>query len=91
MLLGGEQPRLPLVLEPVAFAPDVEHVAVVQQPVQDGWGDDGVAAVRPNRRAAAENNPWGPAMRRGRSGLELTPCPPGNPAKGRLGVGGPGL
>ena len=43
MLLGGEQPRLPLVLEPVTVATDVEHVAVVQPPGQDRWGDDGVA------------------------------------------------
>ena len=43
MLLGGEQPRLPFVLEPVAFSTDVEHVAVVQQPVQHRRGDHGVA------------------------------------------------
>ena len=40
MLLGGEQTGLPLVLESVAFAPDVEHMTVVQQPVQDGRGND---------------------------------------------------
>ena len=33
MLLGGEQTRLTLLPEPVAFAPDVEHMAVVEQPV----------------------------------------------------------
>ena len=29
--------------EPVALATDVQHVAVMQQPVQDGRGDDSVA------------------------------------------------
>ena len=29
--------------EPVALATDVQQVAVMQQPVQDGRGDDGVA------------------------------------------------
>src|SRR5689334_15666917 len=34
----------PLLLsEPVAFAPDVEDVAVVEQSIEDGGGDDGVA------------------------------------------------
>ena len=41
MLLGGEEPGPPLLPEPVAFSPDVEHVAVVQQPGQDGRGNHG--------------------------------------------------
>ena len=43
MLPGGEQPGLPFVPEPVALPPDVEHMAVVRQPVQDGRGDDRIA------------------------------------------------
>ena len=31
-----------LLSEPIALAPDVDHVAVMQQPVEDGRGDDGV-------------------------------------------------
>ena len=41
--MRAEQTRLTLLSEPVALAADVEDVAVVQQPVQDGRGDDGVA------------------------------------------------
>ena len=48
MLLGGEQTGLPLVLESVAFAPDVEHMTVVQQPVQDGRGNDSAPRNSPN-------------------------------------------
>ena len=42
-LMRAEEPSLPLFAEPVALAPDVQHVAVMQQPVQNGRGDDGVA------------------------------------------------
>ncbi len=42
MLLRREQPGLVFLPEPVALAPDVEHVAVVQKPVQDRRGNDGV-------------------------------------------------
>ena len=42
MLPGGKQTGLPLVLEPVALSSNVQHVAVVQKPVQDRRGDDGV-------------------------------------------------
>ena len=42
-MMGAEEPGLSFCSEPVAVAPDVEHVAVVQPPVQDRWGDDGVA------------------------------------------------
>ena len=38
-----EQSRLHLLLEPVAVAPDVDGDRVVQQAVEDGGGDDGVA------------------------------------------------
>ena len=40
--MRAEQTRLTLLSELVALAADVEDVAVVQQPVQDGRGDDGV-------------------------------------------------
>ena len=40
-----EQARLMLPPEPVAFALDVEHLVVVQQPVIDGRGDDGVVLL----------------------------------------------
>ena len=40
--MRGHQPGLPLVSEPVALAADVEHVAVMQQPVEDGRGGHGV-------------------------------------------------
>ena len=43
MLLRREEPRLAFLPEPEALPPDVEHVAVVQQPVQHRRGDDGVA------------------------------------------------
>ena len=42
-MMGAEEAGVPFLPEPVALAADVEHVAVVQQPVQDGRGDDGVA------------------------------------------------
>ena len=42
LLLRREQSRLPLLPEPVALAPNVDHVAVMQQSVQDGRGADGV-------------------------------------------------
>ena len=48
MLPGGEQPGLPFVPEPVALATDVEHMAVVQQPLQDGRGDDRIAQASPH-------------------------------------------
>ena len=35
--MRAEEARLALLPEPVALSPYVEHVAVVQQPVQDGW------------------------------------------------------
>ena len=38
-----EDSGLPFLPEPVALATDVEHMAVVQQPVQHRRGDDGVA------------------------------------------------
>ena len=38
-----DEPNLPLLSELVALLPNVQHVAVVQKPVQDGRGDDGVA------------------------------------------------
>ena len=41
--MRAEEPSLPLFPEPVAFAADVQHVAVMQQPVQNCRGDDGVA------------------------------------------------
>ena len=41
--MRAEEPRLALLSEPVALPSDVEDVAVVEQPVQDGRGDDGVA------------------------------------------------
>ena len=41
--MGGEYPGLAFLPEPVALATDVQHVAVVQEPVQDGRGDHGVA------------------------------------------------
>ena len=40
VLLVGEQARLAFFPEPVAFAADGQDIAVVQQPVQDGRGDD---------------------------------------------------
>ena len=42
-MMGAEESGVPFLPEPVALAPDVEHMAVVQQPVQDRRGDDGVA------------------------------------------------
>ena len=42
-----EQSGLAFLSEPVALSPDVEHMAVVQQPVQDGRSDDGVAEQLP--------------------------------------------
>ena len=39
----GKSPACRFALDPVAFTPDVQHVAVVRQPVQDSRGDDGVA------------------------------------------------
>ena len=42
-LMRAEEACLPFLTEPVALAPDVQHVAVVQQPVQHGRGDDRVA------------------------------------------------
>ena len=41
LLQRREQSRLALLPEPVALAPNVEHMAVVEQPAQDGRGDDG--------------------------------------------------
>ena len=43
MLLRREQPRRAFLPEPEALPPDVQHVAVVRQPVQRRRGDDGVA------------------------------------------------
>ena len=60
MLLGWEQPRLPLVLEPLAFAPDVGHMAVVQQPVQYGRGNDSVPQeVSPLAKAPVGSEDYG--------------------------------
>ena len=41
--MGAEESGLSILPEPAALAPDVEHVAVVHQPVQHRRGDDGVA------------------------------------------------
>ena len=41
--MGDEEAGVPFLPEPVALATDVQHLAVVQQPVQDGRGDDGIA------------------------------------------------
>ena len=41
--MRAEDSGLPFLLEPEALATNVEHVAVVQQPVQDRRGNDGVA------------------------------------------------
>ena len=43
-----DEPSLPLLSELVALPPNVQHVAVVQKPVQDGRGDDGVAEGSPH-------------------------------------------
>ena len=40
--MRAEDSGLPFLAQPVALAPDVEHMAVVQQPVQDRRGDDSV-------------------------------------------------
>ena len=41
-MLRAEESSLAILAEPVALAPDVQHVAVMQQPVQDSRGNDGV-------------------------------------------------
>jgi hypothetical protein len=47
--LGGgsaaarEEARAFVLAQPVALAADVEHVAIVKEPVEDRRGDDGVA------------------------------------------------
>ena len=41
--MGAEESGLAFLPEAVALSPDVQHVAVVQQPVQHRRGDDGVA------------------------------------------------
>ena len=43
LLQGREYSRLALLSKPVAFAPDVLGLAVVEQPVQDGGGDNHVS------------------------------------------------
>ena len=40
--MRAEDSGPPFLPEPVAFAPDIQDVAVVEQPVQDGRGNDGV-------------------------------------------------
>ena len=42
-LMRAEESSLPLFPEAVSLAPDVQHVAAMQQPVQHRRGDDGVA------------------------------------------------
>ena len=41
--MRAEDFGLPFLAQPVALSTDVEHMAVVQQPVLDRRGDDGVA------------------------------------------------
>ena len=42
-MMGAEEAGRPFLPEPVALASDVEHVAVVQQSVEDRRGDHRVA------------------------------------------------
>lgn len=39
-----EESRFPLLLEPVGFAADVDDVAVMLEPVEDGAGDNGITS-----------------------------------------------
>ena len=45
---GGQQTRLSLLPQPVAFSPDVQDVAVEQQLVEGGRSDDGVPRSSPH-------------------------------------------
>ena len=42
VVLGSDQAGLELILEAIGVAPDVQGHGVVQQPIEDGGGDDPV-------------------------------------------------
>ena len=41
--MSGQKSRLPLFLEPVAFSLDIDRCGVMENPVQNGTGDDRVS------------------------------------------------
>ena len=42
-VMGAEESGMAFLTKPVALPSDVQHVAVMQQPVKDRRGDDGIA------------------------------------------------
>ena len=58
-----EEPRLALLSEPVALPSDVENVAVVEEPVQDGRSDDRVAQQFTSLAKAVVRGSGAPGLR----------------------------